>query len=43
MFVRQRTALPAVLYGLYLVSPGLSFRSASRAPETLRLMRSIRG
>ncbi|MEM3095600.1 MAG: hypothetical protein QW756_03150 [Nitrososphaerota archaeon] len=31
MFVRQRTALPVVLYGLYLVALGLSFRCASRA------------
>ncbi|MEM3124004.1 MAG: hypothetical protein QW756_07965 [Nitrososphaerota archaeon] len=31
MFVRQRTALPAVLYGLYLVALGLRFRCASRA------------
>ncbi|MEM2582466.1 MAG: DDE-type integrase/transposase/recombinase [Candidatus Caldarchaeum sp.] len=31
MFVRRRTALPAVLYGLYLVALGLSFRCASRA------------
>ncbi|MEM0481616.1 MAG: hypothetical protein QXM16_01850 [Nitrososphaerota archaeon] len=31
MFVGQRTALPAVLYGLYLLALGLSFRYASMA------------
>ncbi|MEM2293557.1 MAG: hypothetical protein QXI11_05440 [Thermoproteota archaeon] len=31
MFIRQRTALPIVLYGLYLVALGLSFRFVSRA------------
>ncbi|MEM0079427.1 MAG: DDE-type integrase/transposase/recombinase [Nitrososphaerota archaeon] len=31
MFIRQRTALPIVLYGLYLVALGLSFRCVSRA------------
>ncbi|MEM0079718.1 MAG: hypothetical protein QW118_05775 [Nitrososphaerota archaeon] len=30
MFIRQRTALPIVLYGLYLVALGLSFRFVSR-------------
>ncbi|MEM0481598.1 MAG: hypothetical protein QXM16_01745 [Nitrososphaerota archaeon] len=31
MFVGQRTTLPAVLYGLYLLALGLSFRSAAMA------------
>ncbi|MEM2058021.1 MAG: DDE-type integrase/transposase/recombinase [Thermoproteota archaeon] len=31
MFVGQRTALPVVLYGLYLLALGLSFRSAAMA------------
>ncbi|MEM1769520.1 MAG: hypothetical protein QXG93_03430, partial [Nitrososphaerota archaeon] len=30
MFIRQRTALPIVLYGLYLVALGLSFRCVSK-------------
>ncbi|MEM0481422.1 MAG: hypothetical protein QXM16_00825 [Nitrososphaerota archaeon] len=31
MFVGQRTALPVVLYGLYLVALGLGFGSAAMA------------
>jgi hypothetical protein len=30
MFLRERTAFPVVLYGLYLVFLGLSFRAVLR-------------
>ena len=35
MFVRERTPLPIVLYGVYLVFEGLSLRAASRALKPL--------